>query len=77
MSKVIIYPWDGHIAVSWPNPRSRNTLQHTAENGTPVGLPYRIIDASDLPTDWDFFDAWTADFSSPDGTGTQIQEGGA
>lgn len=71
MSKVIIYPWEGHLAVSWPSPKSKKTLQEIAESGTPAGLPFRIIDAADLPTDWDFFDAWTADFTKPDGIGKQ------
>jgi len=75
MSKVIIYPWEGHLAVSWPNPNSKKTLKEIAESGTPEGLPYRIINESDLPDDWTFFDAWTADFSNPDGVGKQKQKG--
>ena len=75
MSKVIIYPWKGHLGVSWPNPNSKKTLQQIAEEGTPVGLPFRIINADDLPSNWDFFDAWIADFSDPDGYGKQKQKG--
>lgn len=75
MSKVIIYPLDGHLAVSWPNPNSKKTLQQIAEDGTPAGVPFRIIDATDLPSNWDFFEAWTADFTSPDGYGKQEQKG--
>jgi hypothetical protein len=75
MSRVIIYPWEGHLAVSWPNPNSKKTLQEIAESGTPEGLPFRIINEIDLPSDWEFFDAWTADFSNPDGTGKQKQKG--
>jgi hypothetical protein len=77
MSKVIIYPHNGHLAVSWPNPNSKKTLLQIAEDGTPNGTPFRIINANELPSDWTFFDAWTADFSSPDGYGKQIQKGGA
>jgi hypothetical protein len=77
MSKVIIYPWKGHVAVSFPNPKSKKTLQQIAEDGTPEGLPFRIVDISELPTDWDFQDAWTADFSSSDGVGKQKQKGSA
>ena len=75
MSRVIIYPWEGHLAVSWPNPNSKKTLQEIAESGTPEGLPFRIINEIELPSDWEFFDAWTADFSNPDGTGKQKQKG--
>jgi hypothetical protein len=75
MSKVIIYPWKGHLGVSWPNPKSKKTLQEIAESGTPEGLPFRIVDESALPSDWTFFDAWTADFANPDGIGKQKQKG--
>lgn len=77
MSKVIIYPWQGHLAVSWPNPNSKKTLEQIAQAGTPEGLPYRIVDAADLPNDWEFFDAWQADFTTPDGFGKQKQKGDA
>jgi hypothetical protein len=75
MSKVIIYPWKGHLAVSWPSPVSKKTVKEIAESGTPAGIPFRIVDATDLPSDWTFFDAWTADFTNPDGYGKQEPKG--
>lgn len=75
MSKVIIYPWKGHLAVSWPNPDPRITLHEIAERGTPKGIPFRIVDSSDLPDSDEFFDAWTADFTEPDGYGKQGSKG--
>ena len=36
----------------------------------PAGTPYLIVNpATDLPPDFDFFEAWEADFSTPDGHG--------
>jgi hypothetical protein len=39
-----------------------------AKKDVPKGIPYKIIDASDLP-DREFRNAWTADFDNPDGIG--------
>ena len=35
----------------------------------PVGVPYLLVDSSEIPEDPTYRDAWTADFSSPDGYG--------
>lgn len=35
----------------------------------PEGVPYLIVDTSELPTDGKYRDAWDADFSEPDGVG--------
>lgn len=76
MSKVIIYQNpDNTISVTYPNPRSTRTLEEIAEMSTPEGLPWRIIEASELPSDWDFAGAWVADFSTPGGVGAQKQTG--
>jgi len=77
MSKVIIYQNpDNTISVTYPNPRSSKTLEEIAAISTPAGAPWRVIDASELPSDWEFSLAWTADFSAPDGVGEQTQVGG-
>lgn len=73
MSKVIIYPIeDGKIAILWPSPNY--PVEEVAKKDVPVGLPYRIIDSSDLPQDGAFRSAWTADFSVYDGIGVGFSQ---
>lgn len=65
----IIYP--NNITVSIIVPTNENTLsfQEIASKCVPDGLPYKIIDSNDLPEDRIFRNAWTFDFSNPDGFG--------
>jgi len=51
-----------------PSP-SREQMHDIAQQAVPEGIPYRIIDHSDLPTDYTYREAWTADFSVADGYG--------
>lgn len=70
MEKRIIYPnADGGISVIVPSPGCGLTVEEIAAKDTPHGAPFRIIDVSDIPADRTFRDAWTADFSNPDGFG--------
>lgn len=77
---VIIYPNDdGGIALLYPT--GLYSVENTALKDVPFGKPFRIISTDDLPDDpfadlpvgspdrIDYFPAWTADFSNPDGTG--------
>ena len=43
-------------------------LMELARGTTPAGVPFIFVDESELP-DFEYFDAWTADFSEPDGYG--------
>jgi hypothetical protein len=71
--KAIIYPRkDGGICILWPAPQY--PIEEIAKKDVPVGLPYKIINASELPQDQAFRDAWTADFNSPDGYGKGFSE---
>lgn len=45
------------------------TIQEIARKDVPFGVPYRIIDAAQIPEDRTYRDAWTADFTDPDGAG--------
>jgi hypothetical protein len=45
------------------------TIEDIALKDVPAGLPYLIVDVSDIPSDRTFRDAWEADFSNPDGYG--------
>jgi len=73
--KVIIYPNDdGGVAVIHPSPNTKYTIEQLALKDVPAGKPYRIIDATEIPTDRTFRDAWEADFSEPEGFGIGADE---
>ena len=66
--KKIIFPQETGIAVITPT--GELSLEETALKDVPSGVKYKIIDASDLPTDRDFRGAWEYDFTdSFDGVG--------
>jgi homogentisate 1,2-dioxygenase len=68
MNQRIIYPQETGIAVITPT--GELSLEETALKDVPSGVKYKIIDASDLPANRDFRDAWEYDFSTDfDGVG--------
>ena len=68
--QAIIYPNDqGGIAVIIPAPDCGIALFEIGRKDAPAGVPFRIIPASAIPQDRTFREAWTADFSAPDGYG--------
>tara|TARA_R100000152_G_C6781735_1_gene216968 strand:+ start:6757 stop:6966 length:210 start_codon:yes stop_codon:yes gene_type:complete len=68
MSQKIIYPNETGIAVITPT--GDLSVEETALKDVPSGVKYKIIDASDLPSDRDFRNAWEYDFSTNfDGVG--------
>jgi hypothetical protein len=44
-------------------------VEVVARKDVPAGVPYKIVNSEDLPQDHQFFNAWEADFSNPDGYG--------
>lgn len=59
MSKLIIYPKDdGGVAIVVPAPECGLTIEEIAAKDVPTGKPYKIIDASEVPTDRTFRNAW-------------------
>ena len=63
----IIYPTDDGISVLTPISGSAKEI---AKKDVPTGVKYKIIDASDLPQERDFRNAWEYDFTkSFDGVG--------
>ena len=66
--QAIIFPNQATISVMRPL-ECGLTIQEIARKDVPFGVPYRIIDAALIPEDRTYRDAWTADFSSPDGIG--------
>lgn len=70
MEKRIIYSTkDGGVAVIIPAPDCGLTIEEIARKDVPEGIPYKIVDVGDIPSDRMFREAWTADISEPDGYG--------
>ena len=68
MSQIIIFPNETGIAVITPT--GELSVEETALKDVPTDVKYKIIDASDLPTERDFRNAWEYDFTeSYDGVG--------
>jgi hypothetical protein len=59
MNQRIIYPTDeGGVAVIIPAPECGLTIEEIAAKDVPEGKPYKIIDATDVPSDRTFRNAW-------------------
>jgi hypothetical protein len=69
--KKIIYPQDhGSVALITPAPECGLSVEEIARKDVPAGVPYLIIDDTDVPNNYsDYFEAWEADFSEPHGHG--------
>ena len=63
----IIYLTEHGIAVI--HPTGVLHIEEVARKDVPSGVPYLIIEDSDIPEDRTYRDAWEADFSSPHGHG--------
>lgn len=59
MNQRVIYPTpDGGVAILVPIPDCGLTLDEIIAKDVPPGVPYKIIDAADVPTDRTFRNAW-------------------
>jgi hypothetical protein len=63
MTQRIIYPTDeGGVAIVIPSPewlaQEGNTIDILAQMRVPKGKPFKIVDASDIPSDRTFRNAW-------------------
>lgn len=68
--KVIIFKKkSGGVGLISFNPKYVPDIAEGAKTHVPKGQPYKIVEHTVLPEDQTFFDAWEADFSSPDGYG--------
>lgn len=63
--KVIIYPIDNSIAVMTPS--GVLSVEDTAKNDVPTGVPYIIVENIELPDAPQ--ETWEVDFSESDGYG--------
>lgn len=59
MNKRIIYPTsEGGVAIFVPAPECELTIEEMAERVVPAGVEFKIVDASEIPTDRTFRNAW-------------------
>ena len=63
----IIYPTSSGIAVI--HPTGDLPIHEVARKDVPAGVPYIIMANENLPAGREFRNAWTADFTDPDGHG--------
>lgn len=56
--KVIIYKTDNGVAIMYPVLDCGLSIEQIADKDVPAGAPYKIIDASELPSDYTFRNAW-------------------
>lgn len=62
MTNRIIYKTDGGgVAVIIPAPDCGLTIDQIAAKDVPTGLPYKIVDVADIPSDRSARDLWTVD----------------
>ena len=73
MKRIIFKNTDNSIGVIIPSQEvmSKYTLVQIANKDVPAGLPYKIVNTSDVPSDRTFRDAWEWDDTvEPDGVGS-------
>lgn len=69
-TRIIYKQTNGTIAIMTPSPQSGLTVEQIAKKDVPTGLPYKIVDLSDLPSDRTFRNAWEIeDAELTDGVG--------
>jgi len=73
--KVIIQNPNLSISILTPSPwiLEHYTIRQVAEKDVPEGLPFWVVDDSELPDDHTFQDAWEVpeEWGPPDGYGSQ------
>jgi hypothetical protein len=73
--RIIFKTEDGGVAIIVPTPEclEKYTIQQIAEKDVPEGLPYKIVDISEISSDRTFRNAWEIDESElTDGVGGSI-----
>lgn len=77
MNRIIYKTDEGGIAVIIPTQEAlaQHGIQAIAKKDVPVGRPYKLVDASDIPSDRSQRDAWTVDEATlTDGIGGASNE---
>jgi hypothetical protein len=68
MNERIIYQNnDGGVSIIIPT--GELAIEEVAKKDVPANVPYKIVDAKDIPSDRTFRDAWEANITAPDGLG--------
>lgn len=65
---------DGGVSIIIPTPDALQlyTIEQIAQKDVPAGKPYKIVDATDIPTDRTFRNAWEVDVETlTDGVGAE------
>ena len=64
--KIIYKNESGGVAIITPTEEALSfmTIDDIARKDVPTGLPYKIVEDSEIPTDRTFRDAWTVDEST-------------
>ena len=71
--KVIVYQIDGNVVILYPS--NFLPLEEIARKDVPTGIPFKILDLSDLPQNDVFREAWVLEISVPDGYGANYGNG--
>jgi hypothetical protein len=77
MNRIIYNQDNGVVAVIIPTPEAleQHGIQAIAIKDVPAGKPFKIMDASDIPSDRTFRAAWTvSDSELTDGVGGESNE---
>ena len=77
MNRIIYKTNEGGVAVIIPTPEAleQHGIQAIAIKDVPSGKPFKIVDASDIPSDRSARDAWTVDEADlTDGIGGESNE---
>jgi hypothetical protein len=77
MNRIIYKTDEGGVAVIIPTPEAleQHGIQAIAIKDVPAGKPYKIVDASEVPSDRSQRDAWTVDEAElTDGIGGESNE---
>jgi len=61
MGKKIIYKNGDGVSVITPSPHWKGTMEELAKKDVPTGKKYKIVDASEVPSDRNFRNAWEVD----------------
>jgi hypothetical protein len=77
MKRIIFTNSDEELSIIIPAPDCSLTIEQIALKDVPSGVPYKIVDTSDIPTDRADRNAWEADMSDPDGYGADYGTGSA
>ena len=57
--RIIYKTPENTVAVITPSPRWEGTMEELAAKDVPTGLPYKIVEDSEVPSDRTFRNAWT------------------